>query len=136
MNPAHTTRGLARIDESQTYDRFAVTYPGMSTSKLDTSGVFQPLHIQSQQTRLALASHAIRFRKNGIEFRAADPIPAWTEMTVDLHSPGDGKKMHCTGVVVDCNGNRHTGYLVSMVFMNLSRQSRERLTQWAYSQLA
>ncbi|MBM3834521.1 MAG: hypothetical protein FJ403_14870 [Verrucomicrobia bacterium] len=108
----------------------------MSTSKLDRSGIFQPLKIESQQTRLSLPANAIRFRKNGIEFRSEKPIPNWTEMTVDLQSPKDGKKVHCTGVVVDCQGNRHAGYYVSMVFMNLSRQSRERLTQLAYSQLA
>jgi hypothetical protein len=108
----------------------------MSTSKLDTSGVFQPVNIQSDQTRLTLPSNAIRFRKNGIEFRNENPIPAWTEMTVDLQSGADGKKVHCTGVVVDCRGNRHSGYLVSMVFMNLSRQSQEHLAKLAYSQLA
>jgi hypothetical protein len=108
----------------------------MSTSKLDTSGVFQPIKIQAQQTRLTLPASAILFRKNGIEFRSENSIPAWTEMTVDLHSGADGKKVHCTGVVVDCNGNRHTGFLVSMVFINLSRQSQEHLAKLAYSQLA
>lgn len=107
----------------------------MSTSKLDTSGVFQPLNIQVHQTRLTLPANGIRFRKNGIEFRSSDPIPVWTEMTVDLYSGADGKKVHCTGVIVDCNGNRHIGYLVSMVFMNLSRQSQQRLSELAYSQL-
>ena len=108
----------------------------MSTSKLDTSGVFQHLKIESEQTRLSLPANAIRFRKNGIEFRSEKPIPSWTEMTVDLQSPKDGRKVHCTGIVVDCQGNRHTGYSVSMVFMNLSRQSQEHLTKLAYSQLA
>jgi hypothetical protein len=105
----------------------------MSTSKLDTSGIFQAPKIASAQTRLALSAAAIRFRKNGIEFRSEKPIPAWTEMTVDLLSPVDGKKVHCTGVVVDCAGNRHAGYLVSMVFMNMSRQSQERFNQLAFS---
>lgn len=108
----------------------------MSTSKLDTSGIFHPLTLQSEQTQLTLPAHAIRVRKNGIEFRSVKPIPTWTEMTVDLVSPADGKKIHCTGVIVDCNGNRHVGYLVSMIFINLSRQSQERLTELAYSQLA
>jgi hypothetical protein len=103
----------------------------MSTSKLDTSGVFHPLKIQSQQTRLTLPSHAVRIRKNGIEFRTAHAISAWTEMTVDLYSPADGKKIHCTAIVVACNGNRHTGYAVSMLFLNLSRQSQERLAELA-----
>ena len=104
----------------------------MSTSKLDTSGIFQAPKITTAQTRLALAASAIRFRKNGIEFRTDKPIPAWTEMTVDLQSPVDGKNVHCTGVVVDCAGNRHAGYLVSMVFMNMSRQSQERFNQLAF----
>jgi hypothetical protein len=103
----------------------------MSTSKLDTSGIFQPSKITSAQTRLSLSASAIRFRKNGIEFRSEKPIPTWTEMTVDLQSPVDGKKVHGTGVVVDCAGNRHSGYLVSMVFMNMSRQSQERFKQIA-----
>ena len=105
----------------------------MSTSKLDTSGIFQPARITSTQTRLALPASAIRFRKNGIEFRTDKSIPAWTEMTVDLLSPVDSKKVHCTGVVVDCTGNRHSGYLVSMVFMNMSRQSQERFNELAFS---
>lgn len=108
----------------------------MSMSKFDTSGVFQTLRLQSNQTELSVPAHAIRFRKNGIEFCSASPIPKWTEMTVDLHSPGSAKKVHCTGIVVDCTGNRHTGYLVSMVFMNLTRQSQERLSELAFSQMA
>jgi hypothetical protein len=107
----------------------------MSTSKLDTSGIFQTLQVDSQQTRLSLPANAIRFRKNGIEFTTSHPLPIWREMTVDLHSAKDARKVHCTGVVVECKGNRHTGYAVSMVFINLSRQSQERLTQLAYSQL-
>jgi hypothetical protein len=57
-------------------------------------------------------------------------------MTVTLLSPGDTAKVHCTGVVVACDGNRHTGYAVSMLFMNLSRQAQERLSFLAFSQLA
>src|SRR6187200_1993309 len=107
----------------------------MSTSKLDTSGIFQAPKITSSQTRLALPATAIRFRKNGIEFRTDKPIPAWTEMTVALQSPVDGKNVHCTGVIVDCAGNRHAGYLVSMDFMNMSRQSQERFRQLAGERL-
>ena len=105
----------------------------MSTSKFDTSGVFQPLKVQGQQTRLTLPANAIRVRKNGVEFRTDQSIQPWTELTVDLQSPLDGKKIHCTGVVVECHGNRHTGFLVSIVFMNLSRQSQARLAQLAGS---
>ena len=71
-----------------------------------------------------------------MEFLSTEPIPAWTEMTVDLHSARDAKKVRATGIVVECNGNRHSGYSVSMIFMNLSRQSQERLSQLAHSSLA
>jgi len=36
-------------------------------------------------------------------------------------------------VVVACNGNRHGGYTVSMVFTSLSKQSQARLNLLAYS---
>lgn len=125
---------VTSIDARKTYD--TVHYPAMSTSKLDLSGVFQPLHLQSQETELSLPMQAIRFRKNGIEFCSKTPISKWTEMNVDLQSPRGSKKVHCTGIVVDCIGSKHTGYLVSMVFMNLTRQSQERLTELAFSQTA
>jgi len=108
----------------------------MSTSKLDTSGVFHPVQLHSNQTELSLPAQAIRFRKNGIEFCSTSPIPKWTEMTVDLHSRREAKKVHCTGIVVDCIGSRHTGYVVSMVFMDLTPQSQERLSELAFSQTA
>ena len=37
------------------------------------------------------------------------------------------------GVVVDCTGNRHSGYVVSVLFLNLARQAQERLTSLARS---
>jgi hypothetical protein len=98
----------------------------MSTSRLDTSGVFQALHVHGGQTRLALSPSSVRIRPNGIEFRADKSIAQWTEMTVDLFST-EGEKVHCTGIVVECNGNRHMGYQISMLFMNLSPKAQERL---------
>ena len=57
-------------------------------------------------------------------------------MTMTLQSPrGDGR-VHCNGVVISCTGNRHTGYHVSMVFTNLSKQSQARLSLLAVSQLS
>src|ERR1041384_6517978 len=120
---------VAVVDDLGDYDRLC--HPAMMPTKLDTSGIFQPTKISSAQTRLALPSTAIRFRKNGIEFRADKPIPAWTEMTVDLQSPVDGTRVRCTGGVFVCAGNRPSGYRVSMVFINMSRQSQERFNQLA-----
>lgn len=101
----------------------------MSSSKLDTSGAFDPVKIQLSETQLSIPTTDIRVRKSGIEFLSVKPVPIWTEMTVDLCSPETSRTVHCTGVVVECTGNRHTGYLVSIVFMNLSRQSQQRLAE-------
>jgi hypothetical protein len=105
----------------------------MSASKLDTSGIFESESSDSPslRTQLLLGAASVRIRKNGIEFRSDAPISPWTEMTVGLQSPRDGRRLNCTGVVVACEGSRHTGYVVSLLFMNLSRQSLERLNQIA-----
>jgi hypothetical protein len=54
---------------------------------------------------------------------------------VDLTS-AEGEKIHTTGVVVECNGNRHAGYHVSLFFMNLSKKAQDRLDWWTLSQRA
>jgi len=107
----------------------------MSSSKADTSGVFEPVTVQGDRTKLALPPDAVRVRRNGIEFRSSTPIPVWTEMTVSLQSPGESARVNCTGVIVACAGNRHTGYAISLLFMNLSRQSREKIALLADSRL-
>lgn len=108
----------------------------MSSSKADTSGVFEPVTVQGDRTKLALPPDAVRVRRNGIEFRSSTPIPVWTEMTVSLQSPGESARVNCTGVIVACAGNRHTGYAISLLFMNLSRQSQEKIALLADSRLA
>lgn len=121
------------VDAPLLYDTLLVSY--MSTSKLDTSGIFQPLNVKENRTQLTLPAHHVCIRKNGLEFRTEKALPLWTEMTIDLVC-GTGKKVHCHGVVVACHGNRHTGYIVSMLLMNLSRQAQERLDMLAFSHLS
>ena len=69
----------------------------------------------------------------GLSFVRIRPSPPWTEMTVTLQSTRDSGRVNCTGVVVACNGNRHDGYAVSMVFTSLSKQSQARLESLAFS---
>jgi len=105
----------------------------MSARKVSNADLFQPVTVQAQATRLNLSAGDIRILKNGIEFRNLNAIPIWTEMTVELQTVLEPKKLHCTGVVVACNGNRHAGYVISMVFTNLSRQTQAKLNSLAYS---
>jgi hypothetical protein len=105
----------------------------MSARKFDDSGILPALSVQARQTRLSLSPEQVRIHRNGVEFRSLTPIAAWTEMTVTLQSTRDSGKVNCTGVVVACQGNRHDGYAVSMVFTSLSKQSQARLNLLAYS---
>ncbi|MDB6015643.1 MAG: hypothetical protein JWR19_132 [Pedosphaera sp.] len=105
----------------------------MSARKADSAGEFQALTVEARQTRLSLAPSEVRIHKNGVAFRTAAPIAPWTEMTVSLQSSRDAGRVNCTGVVVACNGNRHSGYTISMVFTSLSKQSQARLNLLAYS---
>lgn len=103
----------------------------MATRKADSAA----LSAAQAAIRLDLAAATTRIRSNGIEFRSATPIATWTEMTVALHGPG-AEEVSATGVVVDCRGDRHQGYTVSMVFMELTPHAQARLSLMAYSSLA
>jgi hypothetical protein len=105
----------------------------MSARRIDAAGDFQPVTVQSRETRLSLAPEDVRIRRNGVEFRSAEPIAPWTEMTVTLQSTREAGRVHSTGVVVACSGNRHSGYTVSMVFTGLSKESQARLDILAFS---
>jgi hypothetical protein len=103
----------------------------MSARKIENEGLFQPISVQAQTTRLDLPAGAVRIRRNGIEFRSDTAIPVWTEMTVAMQTPADARKVNFSGVVVACTGNRHSGYTVSLLFTSLSKQAQARLNSMA-----
>lgn len=105
----------------------------MSARKFETDSIFSTVSVQSRETRLSLSADQVRVHRNGVEFRSETAITPWTEMTVTLQSTRDAGRVNCTGVVVACNGNRHDGYAVSMVFTSLSKQSQARLDSLAFS---
>jgi hypothetical protein len=106
----------------------------MSARKAGSIGSFQPVTLQARQTQLELSADTVAVHKSGIEFRSPTPFTPWTEMTVALQSPRGGK-LHCTGVVVNCSGNKHLGYRVSMLFTSLSRAAQAQLDVMATSDL-
>jgi hypothetical protein len=108
----------------------------MSASKVQSIGSFAEVTVEARQTRLSLSPDSVIIHKNGIEFRSPTPFSEWAEMTLTLQSPGGGSRVHCTGVVIACTGNRHTGYHVSMVFTGLSKQAQARLATMAYAPLS
>jgi hypothetical protein len=107
----------------------------MSARKVESSGPLHELTVEARQTRLSLSPNSVIFHKSGIEFRSAAPFAPWTEMTMTLQSPGENGRVHCTGVVISCTGNKHTGYHVSMVFTSVSKHAQARLNTLAYARL-
>jgi hypothetical protein len=107
----------------------------MSARRIANTGPLQQVTVEARQTRLTLSPDSVIIHKNGIEFRSATPFSEWAEMTMTLLSPGDGGKVHCSGVVISCTGSKHTGYHVSMVLTGLSRQAQARLSTLAHAPL-
>jgi hypothetical protein len=125
---------LRIVDATRNYVRLCIEI--MSSSKLDRSGVFEPPKVQTGQTQLSLAPDSVRVRKHGIEFKSPKAFPLWKEMTVEMTSPQESKKVRFTGVVVACQGNKHTGHLISMLITNMTRQDQARLGHMAMDRLA
>ena len=99
----------------------------MSARKIANTELLQQARLPALTTQLDLPADAVHVRKNGIEFRSVTPFPVWAEMTVAMQTPHSAKKVNFTGVIVSCTGNRHAGYLLSMVFTNVSKQAQARL---------
>src|SRR6266852_918624 len=105
----------------------------MSARKIESDKSLQQVTVQARQTQLTLSSDAVVITKNGVEFRSLTPFSLWTEMTVTLESGRNNhEKVQCNGVVVGCSGNRHLGYIVSMLFTGLTKQSQARLNSLVY----
>jgi hypothetical protein len=108
----------------------------MSARKIESAGSLQQhVTVHARQARLSLSPNSVIIHRNGIEFRSPTPFASWTEMTLTLQSARDNGAIHCSGVVISCTGNKHTGYHVSLVFTGLSRQAQARLNSLAHSPL-
>lgn len=103
----------------------------MSARKAERSNGCTQVTVEARETQLALPRGAVVFRKNGIEFLSPTALPCWKEMTLTVRSPLDKSRVTCTGVVVSCTGNRHTGYHISLVFTEMSPQAQSKLSAWA-----
>ncbi|MHB1307071.1 MAG: hypothetical protein ACYC23_08325 [Limisphaerales bacterium] len=101
----------------------------MSTSKFDRSGLFKPVSVHGQRMKLSLSNGEVVVRKSGIEFLSPTSIPIWTELIIELRSRESAQPLHGNAVVVDCVGNRHSGYVVSLVFSHLAPESQRELRQ-------
>ena len=108
----------------------------MSARKFRNDGLVRDqITVAARQTRFELSTDAVVIHKSGVEFRSPSPFNLWTEMTIALQSPREGSPIQCSGVVIACSGNKHTGYHVSLLFTGLSKHAQSRLNSMAYSEL-
>ncbi|MGE3310673.1 MAG: PilZ domain-containing protein [Limisphaerales bacterium] len=109
----------------------------MSAGRLDRKSSPSGSRPESDRalTTLSLPAGAVTIRKNGIEFLSARPLAPWTEINLSIESPSEKRRVTCGGVVVACEGNRHKGYQVSLLFLGLTPQTQERLQSMALSHL-
>lgn len=107
----------------------------MSARKIDGFPFHDPgsVTVEARQTRLTLSPDSVVIHRGGIVFQCQTAFSKWVEMTVTLRSPVDGKRVNCSGVVVDCVGNKHAGYRVSMVFTGMSKHAETRLSEMAHA---
>jgi len=94
-----------------------------TATDLDPPGALQPLALEPGQIHLRLSEQEVVVRKNGLEFLSTQPVPLWAEVSVDVRSPRFERPLRGNGVVVDCTGNQHTGYTVSVLFLDPSLPS-------------
>jgi hypothetical protein len=91
----------------------------MPASRIDGWFSFSPLVVETGPDRLDVPGDSVRLRRNGVEFRSPRPFELWTEMTVSLDTPGCDTPAEGTAVVVACEGNRHQGFAISVLFLDL-----------------
>jgi PilZ domain-containing protein len=104
----------------------------MSARKILSSGSLQQnVTVDARQAHLSLSPSSVIIHRNGIEFRSPTAFSPWTEMTLSIQSPRDNGKVNCSGVVISCTGNKHSGYRISMVFTGMSKQAQARLSSLA-----
>ena len=107
----------------------------MSAKKISVSGALgSSVKLAGRQSTLDLAAEKVSIHKNGIEFRSLKPFTEWSEMTVSLQSPLDGRTLSCHGVVVACAGSKHAGFHVSMLFTGMSPEAEKQLSEIARTQ--
>lgn len=108
----------------------------MSAKKITGSGhhLESSVKLAGREATLNLSADKVSIHKNGIEFRSDHPFGEWSEMTVSLKSPIDGRDLSCHGVVVACAGGKHSGFNVSVLFTGISPDHQKHLDQIAHTQ--
>jgi hypothetical protein len=106
----------------------------MKTTKLDTSGMFEPLTVKSDEIQFTLPPEAVNVRANGVEFLSSQELPVWSELTIELRSPKTHNPIQCNGIVVGASGSKHSGFVISILFVGLEPEAQSQVETLSRSQ--
>ena len=106
----------------------------MKLTETDNSDGFERITMTAQGMEFSFPAHLVNIQENGIEFLSEKEIPTWIQMTVELQPPNHAEPLHCQGIVVSCSGNRHAGYVVSIVFTNNGPEEQDEMSELVYSE--
>jgi hypothetical protein len=88
---------------------------------------------RGQSASLVSVSEVV-VHKRGLEFVSSLPYHVWTELVIAFSPYGKGSRQNFTGVVISCEGNKGSGYKISMAFTAMSRQTQAMLCSIAARQ--
>jgi|ERR1051325_105037 c-di-GMP-binding flagellar brake protein YcgR len=103
----------------------------MNAAKRDLSGVFRPVEPATKNQRKSVLKKATRISANGVTFSSANYIAPFTEVQVRLQLLKRGpspQSISCSGVVVDCQGNKsNSQYTVAVAFLDVPKTMQNEL---------
>jgi|ERR1043166_3004879 hypothetical protein len=102
----------------------------MNAAKRDLSGVFRPSQLAKNQRR-SIPKKPTQISPNGMTFSSANYMAPFTEVKVKMQLPKRGTAgpaVNCSGVVVDCQGNKaNKKYTVAVAFLNVPKTIQQEL---------
>ena len=112
------------------HSRSSIRGTGLSTSHpLNSFSCRDIVTMTGRRPYLSLPAQAVHLRTNGIEFLHHRELPVWNELTVEILSPVKSDTARCQGLVIGCCGNRHNGYVISIVFSDRATGLESRIRQ-------
>jgi hypothetical protein len=90
----------------------------MPASQFDGCSDNTKVVVESRGSRCNIAGDHVRLHKNGVEFWSPSSFELWTEMTFVMRPQGAQPPRLGSGVVVSCEGDRHKGFTVSVLFLD------------------
>ncbi|MGA1236989.1 MAG: hypothetical protein ACO34E_09000 [Limisphaerales bacterium] len=90
----------------------------MPASQTDGCSDNTKVVVESRGYRCNIAGDHVRLHKNGVEFWSPSSFELWTEMTFVMRSKNSHSPRLGSGVVVSCEGDRHKGFTISVLFLD------------------